>query len=127
VEGYDAVAPSVLIADDHGDMRQLVVELLAAEGYEIREAVDTQGVLDGVRTAKPDLLILDVNMPGAGGVEALREIRGDPELADLRVLLLSGSVDLAVGWPEEIGADAHLPKPFQIDELKSTVRALVGG
>jgi CheY-like chemotaxis protein len=127
MEGYAAVAYSVLIADDHGDMRQLVAELLKAEGYDVREAADTQGVLDGVRGTKPDLLILDVNMPGAGGVEALREIRRDPELEGIRVLLLSGSIDLAAGWPEELGADAHLPKPFPIEELKSAVRDLLAG
>jgi CheY-like chemotaxis protein len=119
------MAATVVVADDHEEMRRLVVELLEAEGYEVRQATDTQGVLDEVARAKPDLLILDVHMPGAGGVEALKSIRSDPDLNGIRVLLLSGSVDLATDWPAQIGADAHLPKPFPIDELNSTVRSLL--
>jgi CheY-like chemotaxis protein len=119
------LAHTILIADDHEEMRHLVVELLESQGYEVRQAVDTQEVMDEVARAKPDLLILDVNMPGGGGVEALRSIRGDAELAEMPVLVLSGSVDLATDWPAEIGADAHLPKPFPIDDLHSTVRSLL--
>jgi CheY-like chemotaxis protein len=116
----------ILIADDHEEMRRLIVELLVAEGYEVRQATDTQSVLDEVGRSTPDLLILDVNMPGAGGVQALKTIRGNPELSGMRVLLLSGSVELATDWPAEVGADAHLPKPFPIDELNSTVKQLLG-
>lgn len=119
------MAHTILIADDHDEMRQLVVELLESQGYEIRQATDTQEVLDGVRGERPDLLILDVHMPGAGGIEALKEIRADPDLSTMKVLLLSGSVQLAADWTTEVGADAHLPKPFPIDELHSTVRTLL--
>ena len=117
----------ILIADDHEEMRRLIVELLVEEGYEVRQATDTQSVLDEVGRARPDLLILDVNMPGAGGVQALKAIRGNPNLTGMRVLLLSGSIDFATDWPAEVGADAHLPKPFPIDELTSTVRSLLAG
>ena len=120
------MAQRVLIADDHEEMRQLIVELLVAEGYEVREATDTQSVLDEVGRDRPDLLILDVNMPGAGGVQALKAIRQDPELAGLRVILLSGTIDLSSDWPD-LGADAQLPKPFPIDDLTSTVRTLLAG
>jgi CheY-like chemotaxis protein len=116
---------SILIADDHDEMRQLVVELLVQQGYETREVADTQGVIDEVAREQPDLLILDVNMPGAGGAEALKAIRNNSEHDDMRVLLLSGSVDLATDWPAQIGADAHLPKPFPVDDLRSTVRSLL--
>jgi CheY-like chemotaxis protein len=119
------VAPKILIADDHEEMRRLVVELLRAEGYEIRQAADTQGVIDEVNRERPDLLILDVNMPGDGGIAVLRQIRGDPRLQDLRVLVLSGSVELAAEGPAALGADAQLPKPFQIEDLHSTVRELL--
>jgi CheY-like chemotaxis protein len=119
------VADRILIADDHEEMRHLVVELLEAQGYEVRQATDTQGVLDEVADQRPDLLILDVNMPGDGGVAALKAIRGDRELQGIRILLLSGSVDLIAGSAAELGADAHLPKPFEVDEFNSTVRRLL--
>jgi CheY-like chemotaxis protein len=118
---------TVLIADDHEEMRRLVVELLRGEGYETREASDGEAVLDEVVRATPDLLVLDVNMPGPSGVEALKTIRRNPDLAGMKVLLLSGSVDLASDWPRQVGADAHLPKPFPVDEFSSTVRELLAG
>jgi DNA-binding response OmpR family regulator len=121
------VAHSILIADDHEEMRQLVVELLETQGYEARQAADTAAVLEQVRARRPDLLILDVNMPGEGGIAALRWIRENEELNGMRVLVLSGSVDLAPEWLTELGADAHLPKPFPIDELNATVRRLLPG
>jgi len=119
------VAQRILIADDHEEMRQLIVELLEEQGYEIREAADTQAVLDAIASKRPDLLILDVNMPGEGGLAALKSIREKRELKWMRVLVLSGSVDLAPEWLREVGADAHLPKPFPIDELNSTVSRLL--
>jgi CheY-like chemotaxis protein len=119
------VADRILIAEDHEEMRRLVVELLEAQGYEVREATDTQGVLDEVARERPDLLILDVNMPGDGGVAALEAIRGDRELQRMPVLLLSGSVDLVAGLAAELGAVAHLPKPFAVDEFNATVRRLL--
>jgi CheY-like chemotaxis protein len=117
----------ILVADDHDEMRSLVVTLLEAQGYEVRQATDTQGVLDQAARERPDLLILDVHMPGEGGIAALKSIRDDPATKEMRVLLLSGSVDLGSNWPEEIGADAHLPKPFPIDELNQTVKSLLEG
>jgi DNA-binding response OmpR family regulator len=119
------VAQTILIADDHEEMRQLIVELLRAQGYEIREAADTQAVLDEIARERPNLLILDLNMPGEGGIAALKSIREKRDLDGMRVLILSGSVDLASDWLTQVGADAHLPKPFPIDELNETVRRLL--
>src|SRR4029453_18442623 len=107
--GRRDVAYRILIADDHEEMRQLVVELLEEQGYEIREAADTQAALDAIASKRPDLLILDVNMPGEGGIAALKAIREREDLDGMRVLVLSGSVDLAPEWLREVGADAHLP------------------
>jgi CheY-like chemotaxis protein len=121
------LAETILIADDHEEMRHLVVELLEGQGYETRQASDTQGALDAIASERPDLLILDVNMPGDGGIAALRTIRENRDLDRMRVLVLSGSGDLAPDWLTEAGADAHLPKPCPIDELNSTVRQLLTG
>jgi two-component system, OmpR family, response regulator VicR len=120
------MAQTILIADDHEEMRELVVELLRGEGYEIRQAADTDAVLDQIKAERPDLVILDVNMPGDGGIAALKTIRGNRALNGMRVLVLSGSVDLAPEWLSDLGADAQLPKPFQIDQLNATVSRLLG-
>jgi CheY-like chemotaxis protein len=122
------VAHTVVIGEDHDQMRALIVDVLSDQGYEIREASDTQAVLDTVDEFRPDLLILDVHMPGEGGIAALRQIRSNPEYKDTRVLLLSGSVEaLDADWAATVGADDHLPKPFPVAELKSKVKALLAG
>lgn len=115
----------ILIGDDNEPMRRLIVELLAAEGHEVSEASDTGQVVEQVSHSRPDLLILDVQMPGGGGIEALRVIRSDPANGGLPVLLLSGSVDLEVDWASKVGANAQLPKPFRIEEFRSTVGSLL--
>jgi CheY-like chemotaxis protein len=115
----------VLVGDDNEQMRRLIVELLLAEGYEVREAGDTGEVLEQVSRAQPDLLILDVHMPGGGGIEALTAIRSDPAHEGIPVVLLSGSVDLETDMAAEVGADAQLPKPFRIDDFRETVGSLL--
>lgn len=119
------MAHRVLVGDDNKQMRRLLVELLESEGYEVSQAADTGEVLEQVARSKPDLVILDVQMPGGGGIEALRTIRSDPSNGGLPVLLLSGSVDLEVDLASETGADAQLPKPFRIDEFRDLVRTLL--
>ena len=120
------VAEVIVIGEDHEQMRRLIVDALAADGYEIREAADTQAVFDQVAEAKPAVLILDVHMPGEGGIAALRKIRSDPALSGTRVLLLSGSVEaLDADWASKVGADDHLPKPFQVADLRDKVRTLI--
>lgn len=115
----------ILVGDDNELMRSLIGELLEAEGYEVREAVDTGEVLEQISRAEPDLLILDVQMPGGGGIEAINAIRSDPAHHDMPVLLLSGSVGLDVDWASQVGANAQLPKPFRIDEFRATVGSLL--
>jgi CheY-like chemotaxis protein len=115
----------ILVGDDNEQMRRLIVELLVSEGYEVTEASDTGQVLEQISRTQLDLLILDVQMPGGGGIEAIKAIRSDPAHQDIPVLLLSGSVDLEIDWASEVGADAQLPKPFHIDELRETVGSLL--
>jgi CheY-like chemotaxis protein len=115
----------VLVGDDNEQMRRLVVELLQQEGYEVSQAASTGEVLEQVTHGRPDLLILDVHMPGGGGIEALRAIRSDPANGDLPVLLLSGSVDLETDFASKVGADAQLPKPFRLEEFRETVGSLL--
>jgi two-component system sensor histidine kinase RpfC len=120
-----AMAQRILVGDDNEQMRRLIVELLEADGHEVREARDTGEVLEQVIHARFDLLVLDLHMPGGGGIEALRAIRSDPANGSLPVLLLSGSVDLEVDWASKIGADAQLPKPFRLDEFRGTAGSLL--
>lgn len=119
------MAHRILVGDDNEQMRRLIVELLESEGHEVAQASDTGQVLEQVSRLRPDLLVLDVQMPGGGGIEALRAIRSDPANGGMPVLLLSGSVDLEVEWASKVGANAQLPKPFRVDEFRSTVGSLL--
>ena len=74
----------ILVGDDNEQMRRLIVELLESEGYEVREAVDTGEVLEQISRTEPDLLILDVQMPGGGGIEAIEQYAAIPHTTTCR-------------------------------------------
>ncbi|MCW2579091.1 MAG: Response regulator with CheY-like receiver domain and winged-helix DNA-binding domain [Blastococcus sp.] len=116
----------VLVADDEDDIRDLVcVAVAKAGGTLVAEVGDGAQALAAARSGLPDLAILDVNMPGATGLEVCTALRGDPTTAGIRILLLS-----AGATPDEVarglaaGADAYLAKPFGIKALVQQVRAL---
>ncbi len=118
----------VLIADDNDQVRALIAAVLGSEGYELRHAADGQAILDDLARRPPDLFILDLHMPGIDGLTILATIRSDPALTATRVLMLSGdTAALDAGWSAQIGADAHLAKPFELSALTDTVRSLLEG
>ena len=110
---------TLVIADDDGDIRSLVAIAAGKAGMQILASVaDGAAALDAIERFKPDLAILDVSMPEMTGLEVVRAIRADDSMGDIRVLLLSASVDEAarnVGI--ESGADYFFPKPFSPRDL----------
>jgi len=118
-------AQRVLIADDNVDMREYVRRLLA-EQYEVEVAGDGYAALKAARARRPDLIISDVMMPQLDGFGLIRELRADPELAAIPVVLLSaraGEEARIEGLGK--GADDYLVKPFSPRELLARVGALV--
>ncbi|NIH69743.1 response regulator [Modestobacter marinus] len=116
----------VLVADDEEDIRQLVVLAVRRAGCTVVAAVaDGARALSVARDERPDLLVLDVSMPEATGLEVCLALRADPATAGCRVLLLSAGAspdDVARGLAA--GADAYLPKPFTVAGLVHQVRLL---
>jgi CheY-like chemotaxis protein len=109
----------VLVADDNPAGRELVRESLAEHVSSIIEAADGREALDKIRGARPDLVLLDIQMPEMDGYAVLREIRGDPALAGLRVVALTafamqGDRERAL----EAGFDDYLTKPVTVAQLK---------
>lgn len=108
-----------LVADDDEDVRLLVTLALVKAGCTVVAAVaDGTQALAAARTHRPELLVLDVSMPGATGLEVCAAVRSDPGSGDCRVLLLSAGAspdDVARGLAA--GADAYLPKPFPVAGL----------
>lgn len=105
----------VVVVDDNEALRENLVECLVAEGHQVEQARDGHDALDLLaRTAPPDVVLLDLMMPGLGGREVAACLRGRPALRDLRLVLMTGRLPGGVIWPE---FDAVLEKPFALDQL----------
>ncbi|HEY4604519.1 MAG TPA: response regulator [Blastococcus sp.] len=127
-----ATAPArvrVLVADDEDDIRELVCLAVAKAGCIVSTSVaDGSVALASARADLPDLAVLDVSMPGAGGLEVCTALRTDAATAGIRILLLSAGASLEdVARGLAAGADAYLAKPFGVASLVHQVRALTGG
>jgi DNA-binding response OmpR family regulator len=119
----------VLVADDEDDIRELVCLAVAKAGCTVSTSVaDGSVALASARADLPELAVLDVSMPGAGGLEVCTALRTDPATAGIRILLLSAGASLEdVARGLAAGADAYLAKPFGVASLVHQVRALTGG
>ncbi len=120
----EAPAVRVLIVDDEPDLSESVAWRLEQAGFELEVASDGPAALKAVRTTRPDLILLDLVLPGMSGIDVLREIRRISE--EVPVVLISGrseEADRVVAL--EIGADDFVLKPFSPRELVARIRALV--
>lgn len=114
---------TILIVDDDTSLRELVRINLEHEGYHVKQARNGLEGVAGVREHRPDLVVLDVNMPEMNGVEACAKIR---EFSQVPILMLTARVksyDIVAGLDH--GADDYLGKPFNMDELLARIRALL--
>ncbi len=114
----------LLIADDHPDNVTLLARYLKSEGHEYITAKDGVEALEKVRTEFPDLVLMDVNMPNKDGFATLEEIRADPSIQHIPVILLTAarldSMDIQSGL--NLGADDYVTKPFDRHELMARIR-----
>lgn len=113
----------ILVVDDDPGMRELVKINLEHEGYGVLQAETGGQGVQAVQESLPDLVILDVMMPGMDGREACRQIRSFSQVPVLMLTALSQSQDVITGL--DSGADDYLAKPFNMDELNARVRALL--
>jgi len=116
----------ILIIEDERDMAELVALRLKREHYETAVAYDGREGLDKVRCAPPDLVLLDIMLPGMSGTEVLRELRDDPRTASVPVVMLtarSEDVDVVVGL--QLGADDYVTKPFSMAVLLARISAVL--
>lgn len=119
-----AAAPAILVVEDDEANRALLTHLLRTEGYRVYAAADGEAGLRAVATTRPDLVVLDVGLPGLDGFELTRRIRLDLRLATLPVLLLTGrtaTADVVEGL--DAGADDFIAKPFARPELVARIRS----
>lgn len=117
----------ILIADDEQNIVISLEFLMKREGFEVLIASDGEEAIRRVRADQPDLVLLDVMMPKKSGFEVCQEIKADPALAAVRILMLTAKGrDTEVAKGLALGADAYMTKPFSTKELVEKVRGLLG-
>ena len=117
----------VLLADDDANVVEVLQANLEAEGYEVLVAADGNQAWALIASEEPDLVILDVMMPGRDGLDLLAAVRDDDRTRDLPVVLLTaraGDEEIWAGW--QAGANYYLTKPFDIEQLLQYLRYLTG-
>ena len=114
---------TILVVDDEPDVVEIVRDRLEREGHSVVSAADGPTGLVAAFTRRPDLVILDVMMPGIDGFEVLRRMKNDARTAHTPVIMLTAKSDfssVAKGWNMDV--DNYVTKPFVVDELAETVK-----
>ena len=111
----------ILVVDDEQSILDLVMAYLRREGYEVHTAMDGPGGLKAARAFKPDLIVLDIMLPGMDGLEVLTQLRRESDVYVIMLTARSEETDKIVGL--SVGADDYLTKPFSPRELVARVKA----
>jgi len=120
-------AKRVLLVEDNEFNRKIVRDLLARQPYELLEAHDGEKGVEAARREKPDVIVMDVQLPKLSGLDATRAIRADPETARIPIIVvtsfaLSGDEKKAM----DAGASAYLAKPYSPRQLLGAIRKMAG-
>ena len=119
--------PKVLVIEDDEYSRDALAHLLAAEDYEAQSASDGETGLAKAHEMHPDVIVLDLNLPGIDGKQVIRMIRQDGPLRDVPILIVTGDEDRAAQSAVELGADGYLTKPVEFDDLIGAIDGLKTG
>jgi len=117
----------IVVADDDNNVLFLITELLTRQNYQVFQAVNGDQALREAGSLHPDLMVLDIMMPGIDGIEVCRRIKASPDTRDIRVIMLTAKTsgrDIEAGMAA--GADHYLTKPFRINELTEKIKELIG-
>jgi two-component system alkaline phosphatase synthesis response regulator PhoP len=116
----------ILVVDDEADIRELVRLNLAREGYEVLDCESGEQALSMARSKSPDLIVLDLMLPGIDGLEVCKKLKADPKTAPIPIVILTAKgeeADVVAGL--EVGADDYVAKPFSGKVLVARVRRLL--
>jgi two-component system, OmpR family, response regulator len=116
-------APHILIVDDHREIRELVSRALSKEGFRTSVAADGQAMHKVLADSRIDLILLDLMLPGEGGLSLCRSLRAQSNIPIIMLTAKGDEVDRVIGL--EMGADDYLPKPFGSRELIARIRAVL--
>lgn len=111
----------ILVVDDEPQIRRVMRTTLSSHGYSVLEAKDGPEALEQVRAGRPDLILLDVNLPGASGLEICREVRSASDSPIIMLTVRNSERDKVQAL--DAGADDYVVKPFGVEELLARIRA----
>ena len=115
--------PHVLVVDDDEDIRMLLTRYLALDGFGADQAADAASALEAIRHRRPDLVLLDVMMPGRDGLDLLAELRREGDIPVIMVTARADEADRVMGL--RLGADDYIVKPFSPAELVARIAAVL--
>ena len=116
----------IVVSDDDATLREILQELFLDRGHAVHGASDGEEALPLILREKPDLLILDLNMPLRDGLEVMKELKRHPDLDRMKILIVSGSQNKGDRLLcEALGAHGFIAKPFNCEELVLRVDALL--
>ncbi|MCL7929027.1 response regulator transcription factor [Halomonas llamarensis] len=119
---------NVLVVDDEPNIVLSLEFLMEQAGFQVTIAEDGEQALESVKNAHPDLILLDISLPGISGFDVLEQLRGQPDTASLPIIMLTAhgrEVEREKGMA--LGADDYITKPFSTQTLVEKVKALLNG
>jgi DNA-binding response OmpR family regulator len=117
----------ILIVEDHPTMREAMRLILENAGFDTREASDGRTALSMARERPPDLMFLDLNIPGTSGADVLAELKGDAATNGIRVIIITATGEEGREFVLSLGADEYFTKPFPPTQLLRTVERVLEG
>lgn len=122
-----ARAASILVVDDDPEIVLMLSTRLGKRGYKVSTASDGKSAIEQVRKDPPDLVLLDVMMPGKSGWEVARALKQDPSTSSIKIVMVTAIGEQVNEITSPLyGADAHIDKPFEFERLEKVIAGLVG-
>ena len=114
--------PTILVVDDHEEIREALAEILEEDGHAVLLAIDGQSALDVVAATPPDVILLDIAMPGMDGLETLRRLKDMPECSGLPVIMVTAQGDRQnMEKAVQLGVRDYVTKPWEPGEVEMCV------
>lgn len=119
------MAEKILIVDDEPDILELAVIRLESSGYEVLRAKSSEEAVEMLKSAKPDLILLDLLLPGMQGDTLCKKLKSDPRYKKIPVLIFTASTNRVPIKLHDMGAEDYIVKPFEPDDLLFKIRRLI--
>ncbi|HEX8185650.1 MAG TPA: response regulator [Blastocatellia bacterium] len=116
---------NILVVEDNAESREMLVVVLGEQGFKVKGAEDGRAALELIKSTRPDLIITDIQMPNLDGVGLIKELRKQPEMMDVPILIFSGCRDEMLSDAMRAGANAAAHKPLLLDSLIRLVKSLL--